>query len=421
MKATVYPGKCSGIVQIPPSKSMSHRAIICAALASGTSTISNIAYSDDIIATIGAMRCIGADINENGDTLTITGVNSVINPTTTTIDAHESGSTLRFIIPILSLSGKRITFTGRNRLLYRPQNVYKDIFDKQGLYFSQTTNELVIEGALQPQEYTIDGSISSQFISGLLFTLPLLPSDSTIHIIPPFESESYVTLTIDLLSKFGIQIGRIDALTYAIKGNQKYQASNYRVEGDYSQLAFHAVLGALNNDLELRGISHNSKQGDRVIINILREAGVSIEDTIDGYIVHHSPIMSITADLADCPDLGPILCVLGCYADTFQLSNCQRLRIKESDRIAAMGNALRPVGSIITSDESNIFIKNNQPYHGNVTVDGAKDHRIVMSMSVMATLLDSPLTITNAEAINKSYPSFFDDLTKLGIEVQLHD
>ena len=421
MKATVYPGKCSGKVVIPPSKSMAHRAIICASLADGISTISNVAFSDDIIATIGAMKALGATIEENGDTLTITGINSSISNVSNEVDAHESGSTLRFIIPIFSLSNQRITFKGRNRLLYRPQGIYKTMFEDQGLFFSQDTSELVIEGALKPQTYTIDGSISSQFISGLLFTLPLLDGDSTIKILPPFESESYVNLTIELLSLFGIVINRIDELTYVVKGNQKYKANSYRVEGDYSQLAFHAVLAALNNDLELDGISHNSLQGDKAIIDILKECGVNIEETPTGYVIHKSNIDSTTVDLADCPDLGPILCVLGCFADEFHITNCNRLRIKESDRIAAMENALRPVGSNIASDTNNITIMKNAPYHGNVTVDGAKDHRIVMSMSVMATLLDTPLTITNAEAINKSYPNFFEDIQKLGIEVHLSD
>ena len=419
MKAIVYPGKCHGKVVIPPSKSMSHRAIICASLAEGVSTISNVAYSDDIIATINAMKALGATIEMNQDTLTITGVNSTIKNVETEVDAHESGSTLRFIVPIFSLSNQKVTFTGKNRLLYRPQGVYKTMFEEQSLYFYQDTSKLEIEGALKPQAYLIDGSISSQFISGLLFTLPLLNDDSTIKIIPPFESESYVTLTIELLSLFGIQIERLDELTYHIKGKQKYKANNYRVEGDYSQLAFHAVLAALNNDLELDGVSHKSLQGDKAIIDILKNSGINIENTLTGYIIHKSNVMSTTVDLADCPDLGPILCVLGSFAEKFHITNCNRLRIKESDRIAAMENALQPIGSNITSDENNIYITKNLPYHGNVTVDGAKDHRIVMSMSVMATLLDSPLTITNAEAINKSYPAFFDDLKKLGIEVQL--
>ncbi len=421
MKATVFPGRVSGKVIIPPSKSMAHRSIICAALADGISTITNIAYSDDIIATINAMRALGAKIEENGSTLKIVGVNNRIHPLETTVDAHESGSTLRFIIPLFSLSNKPITFLGHNRLLYRPQDVYKNLFEERGLSFSQTHEHLDIEGALTSGVYTIDGSISSQFISGLLFTLPLLDGDSSIEITPPFESESYVELTLSLLKTFGIEVEHPTPLTYLIKGNQHYKATDYRVEGDYSQLAFHAVLAALNNDLELVDVDLNSRQGDKAIIQILKDCGVKIEELANGYRVYKSPLHSTTIDLADCPDLGPILCVLGAFCKELTIRNCSRLRLKESDRIAAMEEALRPLGVDITSDENNIYLKGCKDYHGGNEVNGAKDHRIVMSMAVMATLLDAPLCITSAEAINKSYPTFFTHLESLGIEVKIDD
>lgn len=421
MKAIIHPGKCQGSVNIPPSKSMSHRAIICAALAEGTSVISNIAFSDDIIATIEGMRAIGADITTTNNTVTITGVASIVKPINTTIDAFESGSTLRFLIPILSLSNERITFLGRNRLLHRPQGIYENIFKAQGLGFEQSSSELTIEGSLKPQKYVIDGSISSQFISGLLFTLPLLDGDSEIEIIPPFESESYVNLTTNLLSKFNIKIERLNTHSFFIKGNQKYKACDYRVEGDFSQLGFFAVLASLNNDLVLNDLDPHSLQGDKAIIDILNNCGVNITTNKDNYVIKATKINDCEIDLADCPDLGPILCVLGSYANHLIIKNCARLRLKESDRILAMENALKAIGVDISSDESNIYINGNKEYHGNVEVDGAKDHRIVMSMSVMATLLDAPLTITHAEAINKSYPAFFEDLRKLGIEVELHD
>lgn len=423
MKATVYPGKCAGEVVIPPSKSMSHRAIICAALSHGTSVISNVAYSDDILATIEAVKAMGANVEKEGDVLTITGNDGLIQATSTTIDCAESGSTLRFIIPLFSLSNQKITFVGHNRLMKRPQDIYKTMFEAQGLAFHQENDLLTIEGSLKAQKYVINGNISSQFISGLLFTLPLLKNDSTLEIIPPFESQSYVNLTIELLNKFGIQIHKIDDLHYRIPGNQSYHANNYRVEGDYSQLGFHAVLAAINNDLKLSGISKDSQQGDRIILDFLTQCGVNVEVFDDYCIVHHSSINAHSLDLADCPDLGPILTILGMYSEgELTLENCARLRLKESDRIAAMEDGLRKLSVSIHSDENTIYMNNpDKDYHGNVTIDGAKDHRIVMSFAVAATTLDAPLTITNAQAINKSYPSFFDDLTSLGIKVVISD
>lgn len=423
MKATVFPGKCHGEVVIPPSKSMSHRAIICAALSSGVSTISNVAYSDDILATMAAVEAMGASIKKDNDVLTITGNSGKITVNNTTIDCAESGSTLRFIIPLFSLSNKRITFVGHNRLMKRPQDIYKIMFEEQDLYFNQENDLLTIEGALNAQNYTVNGNISSQFISGLLFTLPLLENDSTLEIIPPFESQSYANLTIELLDKFGIKINKIDDLHYHIPGNQHYIANDYRVEGDYSQLGFHAVLGAINNDLKLCGISKDSQQGDRIILDFLQKCGVGVNIEEDYCIVHHSNITGCALDLADCPDLGPILTILGMYAQSeFKLENCSRLRLKESDRIAAMEDGLRKLGVSIHSDENTIYMNNiDKKYHGNVTIDGAKDHRIVMSFAVAATTLDTPITITNAQAINKSYPNFFDDLQKLGIQVVIED
>lgn len=422
MKATVYPGKVQGEVTIPPSKSMSHRAILCAALAQGSSIITNIAYSDDILATISAAKAMGATIIQKGDTLEITGNSGQIIPTTNKIDCGESGSTLRFIIPLFSLSNAEITFIGHNRLMKRPQQIYQNIFKEQEL-FTQNEDTLTIQGSLKPYNYRLNGNVSSQFITGLLYTLPLLKEDSTLEIIPPFESYSYVLLTIELLRHFGITIHQIDELHYQIPGNQIFKACNYRVEGDYSQLAFFAVLAAINSDLTLKGISMDSQQGDKIIIDYLGKCGISIDQYDTSYVIHHSEVLGTSLDLADCPDLGPILTILGMYAKgTYTLQNCARLRLKESDRIAAMEQGLRKLGVTIHSDENTIYMENDQyDYQGNTIIDGAKDHRIVMSFAVVATTLNTPLTITNAQAINKSYPTFFDDLQSLGIKVVIEN
>ena len=244
MKVKVYPSVCTGEIQIPPSKSMAHRAIMCASLAKGKSVISNIAYSDDILATIAGMRALGASITMEKDTVVIEGIQSLPQKPLQ-VDCNESGSTLRFFVPLFTLSGQPITFLGRNRLLKRPQGVYQTMFEQQGHRFDQTEQQLIVQGALKAGSYEIDGSISSQFITGLLFALPLLEQDSIIHIKPPFESRSYIELTLQMLKTFGVTAEFQDNHTLYIPGNQSYQACDYTVEGDYSQMAFYAVLAAI--------------------------------------------------------------------------------------------------------------------------------------------------------------------------------
>lgn len=420
MKVKIYPSQSSGKITLPPSKSMAHRAIISASLAKGKSIIKNIAYSDDIIATIEGMKQLGAKIYEEKDNLIIEGIENFSQLKNNIINCNESGSTLRFFIPIFSLTGNNIKFKGKNRLLQRPQKIYRDIFESQGLLYHQDDNFIEIKGVLKSGEYIINGNISSQFISGLLFTLPLLDGDSTIKIVPPFESKSYIDLTIDVLKKFGINIIFLDELTLLIKGNQKYIPTNYEVEGDFSQLGFFAVLGALNNDITCVGLNTNSKQGDREIIQILENCGIKIEKLEKGYKFFKGIPESCDINLENCPDLGPILTVLSAWGNgDFKIYNAQRLRYKESDRIEAMESELKKLGVYIASDKNNIYIKGNSEYIGNKEVFGHKDHRIVMSLAIFATLLKQPLIIEGAEVISKSYPNFFEDLQKLNIKIEI--
>lgn len=421
MKVKIYPSRCSGEVVIPPSKSMAHRAIICASLANGESKIENISYSDDILATIAGMRKLGADITENENTLYIKGIKNFSQIKDSIIDCNESGSTLRFFIPIFSLTDKKIEFRGKNRLLQRPQKIYENIFKEQKLFYKQNEEKIEVCGKLNSGEYIIPGNISSQFISGLLFTLPLLSKDSVIKILPPFESKSYVDLTVDMLKTFGIRVNFIDELTISIPGNQKYLPTNYKVEGDYSQLGFFAVLGALNNTLTCKGLKLDSKQGDKEIINILKNCGIKIEEIEDGYKFFKGIPKGNNINLENCPDLGPILTVLSSFGDgKFKIYNAQRLRYKESDRIEAMEKELKKLGVNISSDENNIYIEGKNNYSSSLEVFGHKDHRIVMSLAIFATLLDTPLIIEGAEAISKSYPNFFEDLKKINISFEIY-
>ena len=419
MRARITPAKIdSGNITIPPSKSLAHRAIICACLAPGRSVISNIDYSVDIRATIEGMRHLGASIKEDKDTLFIDGIETC-QYDGDVVNCHESGSTLRFFLPLFSLTGKRATFSGSKRLIERPQNVYEMLFQEQGIDFVRTYPNIIIDGRLKPGELTLKGNVSSQFITGLLFALPLLEADSKIHIEPPFESRSYVDLTIQMLKRFQIIVEYEDAYTLAIKGNQQYQPTDVLVEGDYSQLVFWASLGVLNHSVETHGLDLHSLQGDKKTIDIFQSMNAGIKVLDDGYQFCPGTLNGTVIDLNDCPDLGPMLFALATQANgktTFQ--NAGRLRIKESDRIEAMETELKKLGCSISSTFGTVTITGPVKLQGNVTLHGHNDHRIVMALSILATIADEPITIDDAQAISKSYPGFFKDLASCGIFIE---
>lgn len=420
MKAVVAPSLCHGTVHIPPSKSMSHRAILCASLAQGTSVISNVAFSQDILTTIEGMRALGADIEIEDDRVKITGIKNFNELKQKEIFCCESGSTLRFFIPLFSLCNTPITFTGQGRLMQRPQKVYEELFHQQGLRFDQDDNGIHIDHSLQAGEFQLAGDVSSQFISGLLFALPLLSQDSTIHITPPFESRSYVDLTLQMMELYGVKAYFKDDVTICVKGNQHYQKHDYMIEGDYSQLAFFAVYAAIHNDLRITGVHHDSKQGDKQIIDILKNFGAHIESIDHGYLIHKSPLQGKAINLENCPDLGPILTVLGMYSlgNTY-IYHAGRLRIKESDRIEAMEQELRKFHVDIHSTEDEIFITGGKHYTCSQLLHGHNDHRIVMALSIALACSKGIGEIEDAQAINKSYPAFFDDLKRIGGKVEL--
>ena len=419
MRARITPAKIdSGNITIPPSKSLAHRAIICACLAPGRSVISNIDYSVDIRATIEGMRHLGASIKEDKDTLFIDGIET-FQYDGDVVNCHESGSTLRFFLPLFSLTGKRASVSGSKRLIERPQNVYEMLFQEQGIDFVRTYPNIIIDGRLKPGELTLKGNVSSQFITGLLFALPLLEADSKIHIEPPFESRSYVDLTIQMLKRFQIIVEYEDAYTLAIKGNQQYQPTDVLVEGDYSQLVFWASLGVLNHSVETHGLDLHSLQGDKKTIDIFQSMNAGIKVLDDGYQFCPGTLNGTVIDLNDCPDLGPMLFALATQANgktTFQ--NAGRLRIKESDRIEAMETELKKLGCSISSTFGTVTITGPVKLQGNVTLHGHNDHRIVMALSILATIADEPITIDDAQAISKSYPGFFKDLASCGIFIE---
>lgn len=421
MMVTIKAGSVGGKITAPPSKSMAHRAVLCAALAKGCSTIRNLQKSQDVMATLTAAQQLGAKVEWQGDVVQITGTEQ-IQQTAQPLDCCESGSTLRFLIPIASLNGSPVSFCGKGRLFQRPLGVYQTIFEEQNLGFCQSPQGLTVEGRLSPGDYTLQGDVSSQFISGLLFALPLLQGDSTITVTPPFESRSYVELTLAALADFGVQVrwNNPEKTQLYIPGNQHYQSRSYTVEADYSQAAFFAVLGAVRGDIAIEGLRFDSLQGDAAILPILQRCGAQLV-TEEGVLrFGRADLTATTIDLADCPDLGPILMTLAlfCRGET-RIINAGRLRMKESDRIAAMEEELGKFGASIQSTEDTITIQGGK-LHAPTPLWGHNDHRIVMSLAMAGLCAGVPVQIKGAQAVAKSWPEFFETLGSVfcGIEVE---
>ncbi|MCI8336935.1 MAG: 3-phosphoshikimate 1-carboxyvinyltransferase [Peptococcaceae bacterium] len=424
MDITIFPGKSRGAVTVPPSKSMAHRAIICAALAQeGISRIENINYSQDILATIQCLKQLGAEITCEENSLIVKGGISY-HGLNEAVHCNESGSTLRFLIPLFALKEEKTVFTGEGRLLQRPQTIYQDIFRKQGLLYAQNPENITIQGRLKPGVFEVPGNISSQFISGLLFALPLLEGDSLISILPPFESQSYLKLTLDLLKQYGIEIQQKDKFTLLVPGNQSYCSHDYRIEGDYSQGAFWSVLSAINSPISCMDLPEDSAQGDKAILTILQQCGakISAAEKGKGLTVIGGQLIGREIDLADCPDLGPILMVLALFCQgKSRIYHAKRLRYKESDRIAAMEAELRKLGADITSTEDEIFITPKISYQAKELIETHGDHRIAMAMAIAATKCQNSVTISHGEVVEKSYPNFWEHLENLEIQVEKHD
>ena len=410
----------AGRIAAPPSKSMAHRAVLCAALAKGTSHLHHLAFSKDISATLGAAARLCARVTTGENDAVVEGLGSFL-PVDAPVDCCESGSTLRFLIPLASLTGQEVTFTGRGRLMERPQSVYKTLYQQQGLRFEQGADRLTVEGALTPGEYELAGNVSSQFISGLLFALPLLDGDSTLHLIPPVESRSYIDMTRAVQAAFGVTSRWLDGNTLALPGRQHYHPCDYAVEGDYSQAAFPAVLGAVCGGVTVTGLSPDTLQGDAVILDLLHRCGAQFTREGDTVTFAKAPLHGVDIDLADCPDLGPVLMVLGLLCEgTTVIRNAERLRLKESDRIAAMEAELRACGGVLESEGGTITVHGcaEHLHAPEGILRGHNDHRVVMSLAVLSAAAGLPLTVDDAEAIQKSWPNFFAAIRPLGVEVE---
>ena len=403
MDLRIEPRRLSGAVTPPPSKSMAHRLIISAALGGGTSTIRNVAFSQDIEATLRCMEALGARWERlDEDTVRVTGIGGVSPDAFSELprfDCGESGSTLRFLIPIaLAVAGGGV-FAGHGRLMERPQKPYFDLFDQRRISHHQEDGVLTVQGHLTPGEYQLAGNVSSQFFTGLLFALPLLDGPSTVVSTTALESADYITMTINAMHSAGVtaaaQWGRRRFQVLPMP----YQAFDGTVEADWSQAGFWYAANFLSNEVDIRGLNPQSAQGDMVVSDLYWKLAKPGEAEID---------------VSGCPDLLPPLAVMAAVRQgTTRFVGAARLRIKESDRLATTAALLNTLGGQAEEGPDSLTVHGVSAFSGG-TVDGANDHRIVMAAAIAATRSTAPVTILGAQAVRKSYPDFFEVYQRLG-------
>ncbi len=401
MNITIKPSVANGKINAPPSKSCAHRLLICAALAEGKSVIENIGTNDDIVATISCLKELGAEIEINGNKAIVNGIKTDCKKEKINLFCNESGSTLRFLIPLSLVYSKNACFSGSERLLERPQSVYEELFKEKGCYLKKEENSLLAGGELKSGTYTMRGDVSSQFLTGLLFTLPLLDGDSEIVLSTPLQSAPYVDITIDVLSNFGVKVKKKDENTYYIKGSQKYLPQNLVVEGDWSNAAFLDAFNLIDGNVGVLGMNEESYQGDKIYKEFYKKLKKGTPEL----------------DISDCPDLGPILITCAALCNGATLTGTKRLKIKESDRGTSMQTELIKFGIDITVNEDEIIIPKNQLKAPTDNLNCYNDHRIAMSLAVLCSKVGGKLE--DAQCVNKSYPEFFDDIKALGIKYDI--
>ena len=399
MNVTITPGKAHGVITAPPSKSMAHRLLIAGALSEGKSTICGISLSKDIEATLRCLHALGAEYTLEGDKVTIGSLRPACAAKKAVLDCGESGSTLRFLLPLCLLSGKEIILTGSDYLLERPMEIYEKLCRQNGFDYQKKSDGIHVKGVLKPGEYRVPGNVSSQFISGLLFALPLLSGDSKISITPPVESVPYIELTLDALHTFGVDAVFENERTIRVP-SAHFSPRGVTVEGDYSNAAFFEALNVLGGDVTIEGLLPDSRQGDRAyrkMFPLLRAGTASLH-------------------LGDCIDLAPICFALAAVLHGGIFGGTRRLAMKESDRASAMAEELRKFGTRVTVGENHVVIVPTDFHAPNGILCGHNDHRVVMSLAVLLTRTGG--TISGAEAVNKSFPGFFEALSSLGIGVK---
>ena len=407
MNVTIRPQKLCGTITPPPSKSQAHRLIIAAALADGESVLSNVAFSQDILATLSCMEQLGARWEKiDGSTIRVQGLAAgapaLQKDGMPHFDCGESGSTLRFLIPIaLAVAGGGV-FSGRGRLMERPQKPYFDLFEEKGISWEQKDGTLTVRGTLESGTFLLPGNVSSQFFTGLLYALPLLDGASRITATTALESESYIAMTMDALKGCGVAVDVLEGKqgSFFVPGAQRYAPTQRRVEADWSQAGFWYAAMALGNLVDVTEMNENSRQGDQVVadacVKLCRSGDVEL-------------------DVADCPDLVPPLAAMAAVRKgTARIVHAARLRIKESDRLSAVTAVMNALGAHIEELHDGLVICGVETLCGGVSVDACNDHRIAMMAAVAATRCKEPVTIEGAECVRKSYPDFWEDYEMLG-------
>lgn len=391
MIAKIYNAKANGKVKAITSKSYAHRLMICEYLAYGEVKSSAI-LSDDILATT---KCLSAI--KSGAIL----------------DAGESGSTLRFLIPVVSALGGEYTFLTHGKLASRPNDELFSALEKHGVNAYRDGDKIKVSGKLTAGEYRLRGDISSQYITGLLLSLPLLDGDSVIVPTTPLVSTPYIEITLEVLKDFGVKIDFKDGKFY-IKGNQKFDGKS-KIEGDWSNAGFFLTAGAISGEVTVSGLNLNSKQGDKIIVDLIQRAGAKVTVLGDTVTVKKSALNAITFSAEDCPDVVPIASVLCACADGVSvIKDISRLKIKESDRVFSVIELLKTLGVTAKEKENSLLIYGNGGDFSGGTVSSFNDHRIVMASAIAGFLCKEPLIITDAQAVNKSYPTFFEDYILCG-------
>lgn len=404
----------NGRITPPPSKSISHRALICAALAKGKSRIQNISVDgEDVAATLTSIARMGLTYQIEGNDIFLTGGLQQL-ADKLVLDCNESGSTLRFLIPIAMLFPVTTTLTGRGRLMERPLTPYLDVLREHGGSAELEKDTLKVKGPIRPGSYELPGDISSQYVTGLLMALPLLDGDSEIRLTSPLESKGYVNLTISTMKSFGVMVEEIEDVGYRIKGNQNYHPCDFTVEADFSAAAFFLAAGALGCDVECLGLNPNSLQGDRAIVDFLGRVGAEVTIGPGGGVkAVKNRLEAITADVTDTPDIAPPLAALLCFCKgESKIVGARRLRMKESDRLHSLTTQLNALGAKIEEEEDSLTITGVEVLQGG-TVDPQGDHRIAMAAAVASIRSQGQVTVLNPDCVSKSYPDFWVDFSKI--------
>ncbi len=420
---TFLPARLCGTVDAPASKSEAHRRMICAGLSYGETVLSRYMASEDMEATRRCLHALGSDSVEGNGTLTVRGH---VLPTerVPVLDCGESGSTLRFFVPIaLTLTGGGV-FRMHGRLGSRPMDVYRDMFVPRGVRWQMGIGpdgaaELSVVGKMDCGDYVLPGNVSSQFVSGLLFALPMLPGPSTLCVRPPVESADYILMTIQALRNSGIQVEEVKPFHWSIPGNQSYRAVSGPLEGDYSQAAVLLCAGALGHAVRVTHLPAQTTQGDRAVLEYLRALGAQVREDAEGICVTAEALHGAVLDMRNCPDIAPMLALVCQLAEgESRLVGCGRLRLKECDRLATTVELLSRLGGNIRTERDDMIIRGMPGLRGNVTLDSQKDHRMVMLASIAATLADGPVCVQGVEALGKSWPDYLRVYQQLGGKVE---